>query len=85
MLEHRCKGKKLKQFEDDGLCVVYDPFWKDLAYMNIFAAIMPDILHQLHKGVFKDHLVKWRVSLVGKEEINVQFRAMNGYPSLQYF
>ena len=73
VLECKRKGAKLKQFDDEGLQAVFNPFWKDLPHANIFAAITPDILHQLHKGVFKDHLVKWCASLVGQAEIDARF------------
>ncbi|KLO11904.1 hypothetical protein SCHPADRAFT_830275, partial [Schizopora paradoxa] len=71
-------------FDEDGLRPIREPFWYDLPHSNIHAAFTPDILHQLHKGVFYDHLMTWLMSLVG-DEIDERFKTFPSYPALRRF
>jgi len=41
------------------LIVDLQPFTQDFPCANIYEMISPDMLHQLIKGIFKDHLVTW--------------------------
>ncbi|KAG1782843.1 hypothetical protein EV702DRAFT_1040672 [Suillus placidus] len=72
ILEKRKTGHHPAEFEEFGLRTVYAPFWANLPHSNIFLAFTPDLLHQLHKGIFKDHLNAW-------------FKAMPDYPGLRHF
>ncbi|KAF8587779.1 hypothetical protein K439DRAFT_1652178 [Ramaria rubella] len=73
------------KFENVGMRSVPHPFLEDLPHCNIFQCFTPDILHQLHKGVFKDHLVSWCMSLATKPEVDTRFQAMPSHPSLRHF
>jgi hypothetical protein len=44
----------VQQFND-----FFQPFTNDFPRADIHELIAPDILHQLIKGTFKDHLVDW--------------------------
>ena len=35
------------------------PFTNDFPRADIYELIAPDLLHQIIKGTFKDHLVEW--------------------------
>ncbi|KAJ7587465.1 hypothetical protein C8J56DRAFT_1004549 [Mycena floridula] len=70
-----------------------NPFWTDLPHCDIFSCITPDLLHQLHKGVFKEHLSKWvtqsidsRDTKKGREqEIDHRFTCLPSHPALRHF
>ncbi|KAG2100245.1 hypothetical protein BD769DRAFT_1631108 [Suillus cothurnatus] len=85
ILEKRKNGQHPIQFDDNGLCAVYNPFWANLPHADIFLAFTPNLLHQVHKGIFKDHLVKWCLEIVGEDEMDARFKAMPDYPGLRHF
>jgi hypothetical protein len=72
-------------FERLGLKNIPSPFWANMPYLNIYSCFTPDMLHQLHKGVFGDHLMQWCIKILGKAEVDTRFRAMPRHPTVRHF
>ncbi|KAG6824370.1 hypothetical protein H0H92_007076, partial [Tricholoma furcatifolium] len=85
-LAQQSHGRAPPAFVNESLRPI-KPFWRNLPHCNIFTCITPDILHQLHKGVFKDHVVSWASDAIGggSDEVDRRFRAMSPHSTLRHF
>ncbi|KAI9457171.1 hypothetical protein HD554DRAFT_2207236 [Boletus coccyginus] len=63
--ENHCHWPVPPLFIADDLWSIFSPFWANLPHTNIFVCISSNILHQLHQGIFKDHLKKWCTAIAG--------------------
>lgn len=75
----------LDTVSEEGLQDIPNPFWSDLPHANIFSSFPPDLLHQIHKGVFKYHIFEWCQTMAGKEKIDQRYKSMPHHPSLRHF
>ncbi|KAJ7757903.1 hypothetical protein B0H16DRAFT_1822559 [Mycena metata] len=84
--DEQSKGQHPPEFKTQNLRPVV-PFWANLPHCDIFSCMTPDILHELHNGLFGDHLVSWTSEAMAGlgPEIDVRFRAMTPHPSLRHF
>ncbi len=85
ILERKGEGKITKAFETEGLRPIFSPFWRDFPHCDIFSCFTPDLLHQLHIGVFHDHLLSWIRQIAGDDNIDERFKTIPSYPGLRHF
>ncbi|KAG8699999.1 hypothetical protein FRC09_006244 [Ceratobasidium sp. 395] len=61
------------------------PWWANLPAVEFAECITPDLLHQVHKGLFKGHAMRWAQRTVGKKAIDKRFEAMTRATGLRHF
>ncbi|KAG8728703.1 hypothetical protein FRC10_004637 [Ceratobasidium sp. 414] len=82
MEEHQATGSA--KFNRLGLWDV-PPFWEGHPYVDVGCLMTPDLLHQLHKGVLKDHLTKWVAHIIGKQTMDERHTSMPEYHGMRHF
>lgn len=60
-------------------------WWANLPEVNFATCITPDLLHQLHKGLFKSHVVKWVSKKMTKAGLDARFTAMTHAQGMRHF
>lgn len=74
------------EFERLGLFRIdIEPFWRKHQYTDIGCLLTPNLLHQLHKGVLKDHLTKWAMHIIGKQTVDERHKTMPEYCGMRHF
>ncbi|KDN34370.1 hypothetical protein RSAG8_12536, partial [Rhizoctonia solani AG-8 WAC10335] len=61
------------------------PFWECDPNVDIGSFLTPDLLHQVHKGVMKDHLIKWVTEILGKSTVDERYTTMPEAHGLRHF
>ncbi|KAI5890978.1 uncharacterized protein SCHCODRAFT_02580106 [Schizophyllum commune H4-8] len=95
VLEQKAAGENPAEFKELNLRAV-KPFWEHLPHTNIFSCMTPDLLHQVHKGVFKEHVAKWSTLAIGiprsdmdehaqRREMDARYLTMPLHHDLRHF
>ncbi|QRV73889.1 hypothetical protein RhiJN_01903 [Ceratobasidium sp. AG-Ba] len=80
----RRADKGARRFERQGLLRIR-PFWTDHEDIELGSFITPDLLHQVHKGVMKDHLIKWVTTHLGKPVLDERYVSMPDCQGMRHF
>jgi hypothetical protein len=77
-------NRKTRNFERFGLKPI-KPFFAELPFVELGTLFTPDLLHQIHKGCFHDHLASWFQNLMGNPEFDKRYKAVAPYPGMCHF
>ncbi|KAF8593938.1 hypothetical protein BDV93DRAFT_409266, partial [Ceratobasidium sp. AG-I] len=61
------------------------PYWAEHPWAAGPASIVPDLLHQLWKGVYLDHLRIWWTRLLGQDVLDERYMGLPRYAGQQHF
>jgi hypothetical protein len=61
------------------------PWWGDIPELNFHSCIAPDLLHQLHQGLFKSHILTWTYGMMGAEAADERFTSMSRAEGMRHF
>ncbi|KAG8768820.1 hypothetical protein FRC12_005337 [Ceratobasidium sp. 428] len=78
------KRGAVKDLHDLGLRPT-EPFWQDLPFVNLPGSITPDLLHQIHQGVFGEHLDNWLTNLIGEERFDAWLMGLPRVSGMRHF
>lgn len=65
--------------------LIQQPFTKGFPWAEIYELLSPDLLHQLIKGTFKDHLVKWVISYLDETHTAREAKRIKDIIDRRYF
>ncbi|KAG8708011.1 hypothetical protein FRC08_000162 [Ceratobasidium sp. 394] len=61
------------------------PYWAILPFATGHSSFVPDLLHQMHKGMFQDHILHRWMHILGAGTINNRLMGMPRFPGLRHF
>ncbi|KAG9076990.1 hypothetical protein FRC06_009172, partial [Ceratobasidium sp. 370] len=61
------------------------PYWANLPYATGHTSFVPDLLHQMHQGMFKDHMLIWWMHILGTRTIDERLMGMLCFPGIRHF
>ncbi|KAF8599349.1 hypothetical protein BDV93DRAFT_449464, partial [Ceratobasidium sp. AG-I] len=61
------------------------PYWTEHTWAAGPASIVPDLLHQLWKGVFLDHIRVWWTGILGDRAMDARYMGLPRYAGQQHF